>query len=73
MKKRIKKTYVRYVLSERDNGLVEVVKEDLRALLFWANVGVRKSKAGSYRDIEEIIKSYSQYIKYQIRLERFRN
>ena len=42
---------------------VEVGWEDLRALLFWAGVGVSGSKGGSYqKNIEEIIRSYAEYI-----------
>ena len=45
---------------------VEVVLEDLRALLFWAGVGVSESKGGTYqKDIEEIIRSYAEYIGFK--------
>jgi hypothetical protein len=42
---------------------VEVVRSDLKALLFWAKVGVINNKGGSYsKNIIEIIKSYSKFI-----------
>ena len=42
---------------------VEVGWEDLRAILFWAGVGVSGSKGGSYqKKIEEIIRGYAKYI-----------
>ena len=50
---------------------VEVAWEDLRALLFWAGVGVSDSKGGSYqKDIEEIIRSYAEYIGFNSFFEK---
>lgn len=47
--------------------ITEVSTSDLRALLFWAGVGVRNSTSGSYgANIEEIIASYSEHIKFKI-------
>ena len=47
----------------KKTSTVEVAWEDLRALLFWAGVGVSGSKGGSYqKNIEEIIRSYAEYI-----------
>lgn len=44
-------------------GDVLVITTDLKALLFWASVGVSKSRGGSYEeDIENIIESYSDYL-----------
>lgn len=56
---------------------VKVVKKNLRALLFWACVGVTKSNGGSYeKDIVNIIKSYAEYIRftvpYQLRFNEWR-
>lgn len=43
-----------------------IVVGDLRALLFWATVGVRAMTGGTYEnDICEIIRSYSKTIGYQ--------
>ena len=48
--------------SLRDKN-TEVVVEDLRALLFWASVGVKNSRGGSYAsEIENIIESYCAYL-----------
>lgn len=47
------------------NDLTEVVTSDLRALLFWATVGVAKAKGGSFRDIENIIESYAEHLKFK--------
>jgi hypothetical protein len=42
---------------------VEIVATDLRALLFWAAVGVKGSVDGQYsKDIEEIIRSYTEHL-----------
>lgn len=47
--------------------ITEVATCDLRALLFWAGVGVRAHKIGSYSDIiEDVIESYAKHIKFQI-------
>ena len=46
-----------------DHPNVEVVATDLRALLFWAGVGVSQSVDGQYsEEIEEIIRSYSAHL-----------
>ena len=51
---------------------VEVVSTDLRALLFWANVGVGLSKAGSYSSIiEEVIRSYSSHMNFNLSRNTF--
>ena len=51
---------------------VEVVASDLRALLFWANVGVGKSASGSYGShIEEIIRSYASFLSFKITRAHF--
>ena len=45
--------------------LTDVVTSDLRALLFWATVGVQNSRGGAYeKQIGEIIKSYSKHLKF---------
>ena len=42
---------------------LEVVATDLRALLFWATVGVNRSIDGTYsNEIENIIRSYSGHL-----------
>jgi len=46
-------------------ALTEVVTSDLRALLFWASVGVAKSYSGSYQDILHIIESYAEYLGFK--------
>jgi hypothetical protein len=43
---------------KRNKDITEIVTSDLRALIFWANVGVGESVSGSYHEIEEIIRSY---------------
>jgi hypothetical protein len=64
-------------MSEKTDGrtkagckaLTEVVTTDLRALLFWANVGVAKSTAtaGSYgAEINDIIESYAEYLGFKL-------
>jgi hypothetical protein len=54
-------------------GIVEVVTDDLRALLFWANVGVRQSKGGAYEDdIANIIESYAKHIRMQLPRTKFK-
>jgi hypothetical protein len=55
------------------NGLVEIVTSDLRALLFWANVGVRQSRGGAYEEeILEIIPSYAEHIKFNLPRTKFK-
>lgn len=57
----------------RNDENVEVVRGDLRALLFWASIGVRESCSGSYRGIiEEVIRSYAEYLKFQLKPTKFR-
>ena len=42
---------------------IEVVNNDLRALLFWASVGVTKAAGGSYgNEIINIIESYAEHL-----------
>jgi len=54
-------------------GEVIVTKDDLRALLFWANIGVCQSKGGAYEDdILEIIPSYAEHIKLQLPKTKFK-
>jgi hypothetical protein len=51
----------------KKGALVEVVREDLKALLFWAHVGVRQSKGGAYEEeIVHIINSYAENVKLQL-------
>jgi len=51
---------------------VEITASDLRALLFWANIGVGKSVNGSYgSNIEEIIRSYASTLSFKIIRARF--
>jgi len=52
---------------------IEVVATDLRALLFWASVGVSQSVDGMYsEEIEEIIRSYSESLQLQWKPPRFK-
>ena len=47
-------------------NLTEVVTGDLRALLFWATIGMRKSRGGAYADeLDYIIKAYSKAIRFK--------
>jgi hypothetical protein len=53
-------------------NLTEVVTDDLKALLFWASVGVRQSKGGAYEaHIENIIESYAKHLKLQLPRAKF--
>lgn len=46
-----------------DQPCIEVVTSDLRALLFWAAIGMENSRGGSYEsDLEDILSSYAEYI-----------
>jgi hypothetical protein len=48
---------------------VVVLKHDLRALLFWASVGISVSKSGGYRDAEGeggIVATYARDIKFSL-------
>lgn len=53
-------------------GSVPVLICDLRALLFWASVGVYESCGGSYQDVIEtegdmgILNSYAEQIKFKL-------
>lgn len=42
--------------------VVSVVWHDLKALLFWASVGVRHSVDGAYPEIVDIIHSYGEHV-----------
>jgi hypothetical protein len=46
--------------------VTEIIVHDLRALLFWATVGIRQSTAGSYQDIKDIIESYACDIDFKL-------
>lgn len=52
--------------SKRIESNIEVVASDLRALLFWATIGVSESRSGSYRDIINILESYAAHIKFAL-------
>lgn len=44
-----------------DPDFIDIIPHDLRALLFWACIGIAKSKGGAYEDeIEHIIESWNQ-------------
>lgn len=48
---------------------VAVLKHDLRALLFWAHVGITNSKSGSYQDAageHGIVHSYAESIGFKM-------
>jgi hypothetical protein len=51
--------------ASRDE-ITEVVTSDLRALLFWANVGVAKSTSGSYQSINDILESYADRLHFKL-------
>ena len=54
--------------------VVVVAKDDLRALLFWANVGVRQSKGGAYEEeIVEIIPSYAEHLGLALPRTKFKS
>ena len=68
-----KMTPTRTIKDQFNKDCVEVVTSDLRALLFWANVGVGVSFSGSRdKDILNIIESYSEYILFQIQYRKFK-
>jgi len=53
--------------KRNDEKNVEVVRQDLRALLFWATVGVSRSRAGSYSNIiEHVLESYADFLHYKL-------
>lgn len=56
-------------MGVKRDGLTYVVTSDLRALLFWASVGVSANSDGAYGDtIENVIESYAiDHLKMQIR------
>ena len=63
----------------RLHDVVHVTIHNLRALLFWATIGVSKSEGGQYADIEEsesnpgILKSNADHIGYKLpKKPRFR-
>lgn len=51
---------------------VQIYKHDLRALLFWAAVGLSKSQGGRYQDAAEtdgdpgIVNSWAEYLKFRL-------
>ena len=48
-------------------GLTEVVTSDLRALLFWATIGITKSRGGFQEsEIGHIIESYAESVKFNL-------
>ena len=54
---------------------VVVLRHDLKALLFWASIGIERSVSGSYRDAEGeggIVDSYARGINYSIPAPYFR-
>ncbi len=73
MRKKQNMTPTGTIKDQFNKDCVEVVTSDLRALLFWANVGVGGAFSGSRdRDILNIIKSYSEYILFQIKYSKFK-
>jgi hypothetical protein len=53
-------------MTRRKTGKVEVMESHLRALLFWAAVGMRKSRGGSYSpDLKHILEFYSTDIGFE--------
>ena len=55
-----------------DDQDIKIHKHDLRALLFWASVGVSKSQGGGYRDAAEndgdpgIVASWAECLKFRL-------
>lgn len=47
--------------------LTEIVSDDLKALLFWATIGVTRSIDGEYsNEIRDIIESYSEHLHFKL-------
>ena len=54
-------------MKKKVTGLTDVVTSDLRALLFWATVGVRNSRGGSgEKEIGNIIESYAETARFKM-------
>ena len=54
----------------KTKDLTEVVTTDLRALLFWATIGVTKSRGGYQQsEIEHILESYAENLKFKLPAE----
>lgn len=52
--------------KRRKDGLTEVVDHDLRALLFWAHIGMRKSRGGQYEDaLDHILETYAETVGFK--------
>jgi len=47
-------------------NITEIVTSDLRALLFWASIGIAKSQGGSYQEICNILAQYSEDIGFKL-------
>ena len=53
-------------MARRNKEIVEVVNSDLRALLFWAAIGMRNSRGGMYEaDLQDIIENYAEHIGFK--------
>ena len=50
-----------------NDDLIDVVTSDLRAILFWATIGVTESRGGSREEeICDIIESYAEFIGFRL-------
>lgn len=48
-------------MDKKNRTIIEVVNSDLRALLFWAAIGMEKSHGGMYEDdLENILDNYAE-------------
>lgn len=53
-------------MVKRNKEIVEVVNSDLRALLFWAAIGMRKSRGGAYEDeLPNILTCYAKWLDFK--------
>ena len=47
--------------------ITEIVTSDLRALLWWATVGMRSAVGGSYEnEVDDILESYAKAIGFKL-------
>jgi hypothetical protein len=53
-------------MTKRTEGNTEVATSDLKALLWWAAIGVSKSNWGSYQDIVDVLESYAEHLKFTL-------
>ena len=50
-----------------NSDFVEMVSDDVKALLFWATIGMSKSIGGQYeKEIRDIIESYAEHLHFKL-------